>query len=68
MFRANQQTRVESMPRKSGVPPELQARGIRFPPDVDAALIKLAEMEDRQITWEVIQLVKEGLRARKLLK
>jgi hypothetical protein len=56
------------MPRKSGTPPKLQPRGIRFPPDVDAALVKLAEMEDRQITWEVIQLVKEGLRARKLLK
>lgn len=42
--------------------------GVRVPPEVKAALEKLAKADDRSIAYVVNKIVAEYLRARKLIK
>ena len=42
--------------------------GVRFPPEMKAALEKLAKADDRSLSYVIIKIVGEYLRARKLIK
>jgi hypothetical protein len=42
--------------------------GVRLPDDIRAALEKLAKDDDRSVSYVIIKILREYLRARKLIK
>jgi hypothetical protein len=62
------ETLVQDMNRRSRTPTKGRPVGIRLDEEVLAAVEKLAEEDERSVSFTVNRLLKEALRARGLIK